>query len=94
MNLRSRSCFLKLPGISREAAVARSCGRKPAERDEKYSVSREAATAIGLSGMHCRRFAAQNHFIAFPPWADAHGYMLPSLRDSGNAQLQNLRYGL
>jgi hypothetical protein len=26
--------------------------------------------------------------FAFPPWAYAHGYMLPSLRDSGNAQLQ------
>jgi hypothetical protein len=27
-------------------------------------------------------------FSAFPPLANAHGYMLPSLRDSGNAQLQ------
>jgi hypothetical protein len=27
-------------------------------------------------------------FIALFPWAFAHGYMLPSLRDSGNAQLQ------
>jgi hypothetical protein len=33
--------------ISREAAVARSCGRKPAERDKIESVSREAAAAIG-----------------------------------------------
>jgi hypothetical protein len=22
------------------------------------------------------------------PWVDTHGYLLPSLRDSGNAQLQ------
>jgi hypothetical protein len=27
-------------------------------------------------------------FFALFPWADAHGYMLSSLRDSGNAQLQ------
>jgi hypothetical protein len=27
-------------------------------------------------------------FFAFPPWAYAHGYVRPSLRDSGNAQLQ------
>jgi hypothetical protein len=29
-------------------------------------------------------------FFALVPWAYAHGYMLPSLRDSGNAQLQEL----
>jgi hypothetical protein len=35
-------------------------------------------------------------FFALFPWAyaHAHGYVLPSLRDSGNAQLQNLRFGL
>jgi hypothetical protein len=33
-------------------------------------------------------------FFAFPPWAFAHGYVLPSLRDSGNAQLQKLRFEL
>jgi hypothetical protein len=33
-------------------------------------------------------------FFALFPWAYAHGYMLPSLRDSGSAQLQNLRFGL
>jgi hypothetical protein len=32
--------------------------------------------------------------FALFPWASAHGYMLPSLRDSGNAQLQNWRFGL
>ena len=37
----------------------------------------------------CRRFAAQNVDVALFPWADAQGYLLPSLRDSRIAQLQN-----
>jgi hypothetical protein len=38
---------LKLHGISREAAEASNCGRKPAESETKKILSREAATAIG-----------------------------------------------
>jgi hypothetical protein len=49
-------------------------------------------TANGCANC-CRRFAAQVICIGLFPWADAHGYLLPPLRGSGNAQLQNLRFG-
>jgi hypothetical protein len=39
--------LFEIAPLSREAAAARSCGRKPAESETKIIASREAATAIG-----------------------------------------------
>ena len=67
---------------NREAMPAISCGRQPAEMFALDCQSREAATAgSGITAHFCRRFAAQQS-SGLLPWANAHGYLLPSLCDS------------
>jgi hypothetical protein len=55
-------------------------------------VSREAAAAIGRAKFADAASRLKTIF-ACAPWAYAHGYMLPSLRDSGMAQLQKRKRG-
>jgi hypothetical protein len=70
-------------------AAAHSCGRQPAGSETKDVVSREAAAAVGR-GEFAVAASRLKLFFSWIPWAYAHGYVLPSLRDSGNAQLQQL----
>ena len=78
--------FLKLRFFGHEVAAAPSCGRQPADFN---SYQRKAPKGRKC----CRRFATLQSIMVFP-WAYPHGYVLPSLRDSGNVKLQNLRFGL
>jgi hypothetical protein len=61
-------------------------------RDKKNGVPRSGDSNWSRDVLPPLR-GSDSSFALFP-WADAHGYMLPSLRDSGNAQLQNWRFGL
>jgi hypothetical protein len=70
-----------------------AAGVSPQNGSHYKSLSREAAAASGNADC-CRRFAAQTISWALIPWADAHGYVLSSLRDSGQVQHQNFRFGL
>ena len=63
---------------SREAEIARSCGREPAVSRLKPEESCEAVTAEDVSAAASRLFC----FLARHPWADAHGYVLAPLRGS------------
>ena len=84
---------LKLRFFSHEVAAAPSCGRQPADLNvckQKAPKGRKQAALLSC----CRRFAALQSIMRAIPWAYAHGYVLPSLRDSGNMQLQSLRFGL
>ena len=68
---------------NREAMSAIRCGRQPAEMSAPDCQSREAAAAGSPIPPHfCRRFAARDPRDGCFPWADAHGYLLPSLCDS------------
>ncbi len=65
--------------LNREAMVAHSCGRKPADSSAHLALSRECG---GSMEGGCRRIRGSKISFAQSPWADAHGYALPSLRDS------------
>jgi hypothetical protein len=76
---------LTLRFLSHEVAAARSCGRKPAVCETNKFESREAATAIGLSGMPCRRFAAHDVFLPVfrgltPTATCGHRFAIPETR--------------
>ncbi len=80
-----------LRSFSREATTAISCGRQPADQMAQTSPSREAA-AENVNKPNDRRILTSTDLTPLRgsfvrenavPWADAHGYLLPSLRDSG-----------
>ena len=57
---------------------------QPRSGDRRFSESRPLAAKRRQRMDHascCRRYAANAYGIAYFPWAYAHGYMLPSLRD-------------
>ncbi len=68
---------------SREATTANSCGRQPADIVAQSCLSREAATE-NPAGHHPALTPLRGSVAGSDrdPWADAHGYLLPSLRDS------------
>ena len=73
----TRSVSFEVAHLVAIAAQAHSCGRQPAEKCDTALVSREAATDFS----RCHRFAAGRFVSISEPWADAHGYLLSSLRD-------------
>jgi len=64
--------------FSREATVALSCGREPAE--DGYDNEWQAAKRRQRGKTCCRRFAAISTLIHRQPTAYAVGYVLPPLR--------------
>ena len=66
--------------MSREAAVANSLRRQPEESGNRDVEPRGDARFIARR--LCRCFAAHLNQYRSNPWADAQGYLLPSLRDS------------
>ncbi len=67
--------------LNRVAMAAHSRGRKPTDPEQTSFLSRECGGSTSRLGFmlppHSR---LQNHGDRLP-WADAHGYVLPSLRD-------------
>ncbi len=71
---------------NREAMTAMSRRRQPADELAQPSASREATTAerpVGPRSLPPLRGSTSRSGRS--PWADAHGYSLPSLRDFGRA---------
>ncbi len=71
-------------GLNREAMAAISRRRQPADLMVLVLLSREAAVVmlrdirLHILPPRCGSMRCLNRL----PWADAHGYLLPSLRDS------------
>jgi hypothetical protein len=78
--------LLKLRVLATKWRPHVAAGVSPQSAKRKEVVSREAAAALGRTEIPV---AASRLSIIFSslPWAYAHGYVLPSLRDSGNVQL-------
>jgi hypothetical protein len=78
--------FFEVAPFSREAAAARSCGRKPAESEAKMSGEPRSGDRNWSRGMRCRRFAAQIHFLPCsrrltPTATCGHRFAIPETRN-------------